>query len=78
MDIIHRPVFYLRRNASETGLCLRLHDIKILSSQTYQSYLHRSIFVNCCRLVRLVEKIASYLDCITIPREVNFSITSIF
>jgi hypothetical protein len=24
MDIIHRPVFYLKHNVSETGFCLRL------------------------------------------------------
>jgi hypothetical protein len=23
LDIVHRPVFYLKRNVSETGLCLR-------------------------------------------------------
>jgi hypothetical protein len=25
LDIIHRPVFYLKHNVSETGFCLRLH-----------------------------------------------------
>jgi hypothetical protein len=24
LDIIHRPVFYLKHNVSETGFCLRL------------------------------------------------------
>jgi hypothetical protein len=25
MDIIHRPIYYLKHNISETGFCLGLH-----------------------------------------------------
>jgi hypothetical protein len=31
LDIIHRPHFYLKHNASETGFCLRL-QVSLLSS----------------------------------------------
>jgi hypothetical protein len=30
LDIIHRPVFYLKHDVSETGLCLRL-QVELLS-----------------------------------------------
>jgi hypothetical protein len=29
LDIIHRPVFYLKRNVSETGFCLRLQLVSL-------------------------------------------------
>jgi hypothetical protein len=40
LDIIHRPVFYLKHNSSETGFCLRPQVKPMFGPNEYASYEH--------------------------------------
>jgi hypothetical protein len=45
LDIIHRPVFYLERDVSETGFCLRLQVIFTQMGPTEKTVMPSSYYV---------------------------------